>query len=144
MQMNRRQSVKTMGSALLGSTLVGNPMVGTAITHFASASARNQAPSGAAITLESRKALFVDSRFIAQSAGARLRLHPPKKTGERLIESEHPWENATINWFSVLKDGDRYRMWYECYDVPGWPTADDTSFCYAESRDGIHSTYRFF
>jgi hypothetical protein len=28
-------------------------------------------------------------------------------------------------------------MWYECYDVPGWPTEDDTSFCYAESTDGI-------
>ena len=24
--------------------------------------------------------------------------------------------------------------------MPGWPTADDTSFCYAESRDGIHWT----
>ena len=34
----------------------------------------------------------------------------------------------------------KYRMWYECYDVEGWPTADDTSFCYAESRDGIHWT----
>ena len=32
----------------------------------------------------------------------------------------------------------KYRMWYECYDVAGWPTGDDTSFCYSESRDGIH------
>ena len=31
-------------------------------------------------------------------------------------------------------------MWYEAYDVDGWPTANDTSFCYAESRDGIRWT----
>jgi hypothetical protein len=84
--------------------------------------------------------LLVDHEFIAKSEGVRLKAHPPRKTGERLIESEHPWENATLNWFSVLRDGDRYRMWYECYDVEGWPTADDTSFCYAESNDGIRWT----
>jgi hypothetical protein len=86
----------------------------------------------------SEKMLFVDSEFIEKLDGAQLRLHPPRKTGERLIESEYPWESATINWFSVLKDGDKYRMWYECYDIDGWPTADDTSFCYAESTDGVH------
>ncbi len=86
------------------------------------------------------KVLFVDHDFITKSAGVRLKLHPPRKTGERLLESEHPWESATLNWFSVLRDGDKYRMWYECYDVEGWPTADDTSFCYAESNDGFHWT----
>ncbi len=86
----------------------------------------------------SHKMLFVDNEFIEKMEGARLKLHPPRKTGERLIESQHPWESATLNWFSVLQDGDKYRMWYECYDVAGWPTADDTSFCYAESTDGVH------
>lgn len=88
----------------------------------------------------SNKVMFVDHEFIAKSDGVRLKLHPPRKTGERLVESEHPWESATLNWFSVLRDEDRYRMWYECYDVEGWPTADDTSFCYAESTDGIRWT----
>ncbi len=31
-------------------------------------------------------------------------------------------------------------MWYEAYDIDGWPTGDDTSFCYAESVDGKHWT----
>ncbi|MBM4075218.1 MAG: hypothetical protein FJ267_06200, partial [Planctomycetes bacterium] len=84
------------------------------------------------------RVLFVDEAFIAEMDSVKLKLHPPRKTGERLIESEHPWESATLNWFSVLHDGGKYRMWYECYDVEGWPTADDTSFCYAESTDGIH------
>lgn len=86
------------------------------------------------------KILFVDEAFIAKMDGVKLNLHPPRKTGERLIESEHPWESATLNWFSVLHDDATYRMWYECYDVEGWPTPDDTSFCYAESTDGIHWT----
>jgi hypothetical protein len=27
------------------------------------------------------------------------------------------------------------------YDLDGWTTPDDTAFCYAESKDGIHRTY---
>lgn len=84
-----------------------------------------------------RKFLMVDRAFIERSHGVRLRIHPPLKTGERLLESDRPWEDATLNWFSVLKVGRRYRMWYEAYDRAGWPTPDDTSFCLAESTDGI-------
>ncbi|MHB8973409.1 MAG: hypothetical protein ACYC3X_09215 [Pirellulaceae bacterium] len=90
--------------------------------------------------------LFIDRAFFDQSSNVALRLHQPRKTGERNLQYDKPWESATLNWFSILEDQGvvdqeaKYRMWYECYDVPGWPTADDTSFCYAESRDGIHWT----
>ncbi len=94
-------------------------------------------PASDVRSVGSRGILFVDSDFITNARGVRLKLHPPRKTGERLVEAEHPWESATLNWFSVLQDEGRYRMWYECYDVDGWPTADDTSFCYAESTDGL-------
>lgn len=90
------------------------------------------------IDIGTDRILLVDERFLAKAEGVRLKLHPPRKTGERILVSESPWENATLNWFSVLRDGNKFRMWYECYDVEGWPTADDTSFCYAESDDGIH------
>ena len=60
------------------------------------------------------------------------------KTGEHTLEPDKPWESASLNWFSVVDDGGKYRMWYETYDVDGWPTGDDTSFCYAESADGVH------
>lgn len=88
--------------------------------------------------IDASKVLFVDEAFSAKMDDVKLMLHPPRKTGERLIESDQPWENAGLNWFSVLKAGETYRMWSECYDVEGWPTPDDTSFCYAESKDGIH------
>ena len=81
--------------------------------------------------------LFADPRMILSADGVQTRLHPPRKTGERLLISDKPWEDATLNWFSVLHQDGKFRMWYECYDRDGWPTADDTSFCYAESEDGI-------
>ena len=90
--------------------------------------------------------LLIDEAFFDRAENVRLRLHAARKTGEMTLKRERPWESATINWFTVMEDPGvvdreaKYRMWYECYDVEGWPTADDTSFCYAESRDGIHWT----
>jgi hypothetical protein len=98
------------------------------------------------IDVGSRKQLFVDELFFAVSKGVTLKIHPPHKTGEMVLRPEHPWENAALSWFNVIQDPGRidnrakYRMWYAAYDIDGWPTADDTSFCYAESRDGIHWT----
>lgn len=88
----------------------------------------------------SSKQLFIDNLFFESSTNVTLKVHPPVKTGERNLQAEQPWESATLNWFNVLQEGNLCRMWYECYDIEGWPTADDTSFCYAESTDGIHWT----
>ena len=109
--------------------------------------AETPAPS-APINVGGEKQLFIDSLFFETTQGVRLQMNPAIKTGERNLERDRPWESATPNWFSVMEDragtlvsGDhpraRYRMWYECYDIEGWPNLDDTSFCYAESADGI-------
>jgi len=98
------------------------------------------------INVGSDKQLFLDELFFATSKDITLKIQAPRKTGEAILRREHPWESATLNWFNVVQDQGRidrsakYRMWYEAYDVDGWPTADDTSFCYAESRNGIHWT----
>jgi hypothetical protein len=90
--------------------------------------------------------LMIDEKFITDSTNIALVIEPPIKTDELLLTSDKPWESVTLNWFTVLEDKGivdtqaKYRMWYEAYDVKGWPTSDDTSFCYAESRDGIHWT----
>ena len=94
----------------------------------------------------SQRQLFIDATLFDRSHNVAMRLHPPKKTNEKVLQFDKPWESATLNWFNVMEDQGvvdkkaKYRMWYECYDVPGWPTNDDTSFCYAESRDGVHWT----
>ena len=98
------------------------------------------------IDVGSDKQLILDGLFLAKSNGVTLRVQPPRKTGDATLKREHEWESVALNWFSVLQDRGRvdkqakYRMWYEAYDIDGWPTANDTSFCYAESRDGIHWT----
>ena len=93
---------------------------------------------GPVLEVGGQRQLFIDDLFVAVSTNVHLKLHPPRKSGERTLVKDKPWESATLNWFNVMKDGARYRMWYECYDIEGWPTGDDTSFCYAESDDGIH------
>lgn len=89
------------------------------------------------IDVGDQKQLFIDDLFLKQPKQVRLRMHPARKTGERTLEPSQPWENASLNWFSVMRHDDKFRLWYECYDVEGWPTTNDTSFCYAESLDGI-------
>ena len=91
----------------------------------------------AAIDVGGQKQLFIDDLFLKQPRQVKLRMHPATKTGERTLEPNEPWENASLNWFSVMRHEGKFRMWYECYDVEGWPTTNDTSFCYAESMDGI-------
>ena len=99
-----------------------------------------QACAAAPLDIGSEKQLFIDTQFFETSENIALQVNPAFKTEEHNLQADRPWENATLNWFNVMADEDMYRMWYECYDVPGWPTDDDTSFCYAESKDGIHWT----
>jgi hypothetical protein len=131
MSVSRRKFVRTLGAAAGITASLSRMSAPATPGAVRSASAPSVRPIG------SEGHLFADEELISSKDHVSLKLHAPQKTGERLIESEHPWENATLNWFSVVKDADRYRMWYECYDVDGWPTADDTSLCYAESADGI-------
>ncbi len=128
-QKSRRAFIKTITAGT--ACLLSNALP----TAAAQQSSANNVPSQ---RTSSNRILFVDRQHMTAMNGVRLKLHQPVKTGERILESERPWENATLNWFSIIEDQGRYRMWYECYDVDGWPTADDTSLCYAESEDGIH------
>lgn len=104
----------------------------------AAASLHAGADGNAPIDVADRLQMMIDTLFFDSVENITLRIHVPVKTGERTLVSDKPWEDATLNWFSVIEDAGVYRMWYECYDVAGWPTPDDTSFCYAESSDGIH------
>ena len=103
-------------------------------------------PAAEPIDVGSDKQLILDGLFVAESQGVSLKVHSPRKTGEVVLKREYEWESASLNWFNVAQDQGRidrrarFRMWYEVYDIDGWPTADDTSFCYAESRDGVHWT----
>lgn len=90
-----------------------------------------------ALFVGEEKQLFIDDLFFETSENIHLKIHPASKTGEKNLQREKPWESATVNWFTVMEDQGKYRLWYECYDIDGWPTGNDTSFCYAESLDGV-------
>jgi hypothetical protein len=73
--------------------------------------------------------------------GTTLQLHRPTPA-EVVLKREHPWEGIfAFGYMTVLKDGDRYRLYYRTY--PGGEEADGSTnemTCYAESNDGIHWT----
>ena len=58
---------------------------------------------------------------------------PVEKHAVPLFEGEPPWEESSA-WVSVMKDGGRYRMWYNS----GHADHRGLVVSYAESDDGIH------
>ena len=107
--------------------------------------------SASALDIGDRRQVFIDHRFLESSQGVRLRVHPPRKTGELTIAQEHPWESRRVGLYgTVLKVGETYHMWYESLsnfdrDEAGHHTLklerDRNDWrrymCYARSRDGI-------
>ncbi len=92
-----------------------------------------------AADIGSRLELFADRYLIDRLEGAELRLHHPQP-GEVVLRLDRPWEGIVSGYFTVIKDGDRYLMYYR-----GRPTssrADGSAgahevACLAHSRDGI-------
>ena len=88
------------------------------------------------IDVGSRRELFVDDHLVDQLEGdARLHPHKPKGKGVVLTNDE-PWESDWA-YFSVLLDGDLYRMYYRGSHHGADEQARGEPMCYAESTDGI-------
>jgi hypothetical protein len=65
----------------------------------------------------------------------RLELQQPRPGGVAVVY-DRPYEGVFAFYTTVLKDGDKYRMYYRGESAPGRPR----TVCYAESRDGIRWT----
>ena len=59
----------------------------------------------------SRRELFVDHFLIDKLDNARLKLHEPRSEGA-VLHLDKPWEGPFCAYTTVIKDGDRYRMYY--------------------------------
>lgn len=83
-----------------------------------------------------RRELFVDSFLIDSMYGARLVLHEPHDEGVAL-RFDQPWEGPFCGYSTVIRDGDRYRLYYR-----GLRQADGgvEVTCVAESDDGVNWT----
>ncbi len=101
------------------------------------------------IDVGSRLELFVDDFLVEEMSGVELMLHSPQSAGKAL-EFNKPWEGNTSFYVNILKDDDRYRMYYRGSNSPdyvqksllepGEKVGVDHPFTisYAESKDGIH------
>ncbi|MEO5802998.1 MAG: hypothetical protein ABIR24_05675 [Verrucomicrobiota bacterium] len=88
--------------------------------------------------LGSRRELFVDHFLIEKLQNAKLKMHEPRREGVA-IKFDKPWEGGFSCYFTVIKDGELYRMWYRGLPVAIKDGIGDST-CYAESKDGINWT----
>jgi len=86
-----------------------------------------------------RRELFVDDFLIDSMTRVTLKAHQPVRR-EVAITFDKPWEGNGGGYVTVFQDGNRYRMYYHAWQIPG----SDTRFpghrlvmAYAESADGI-------
>ena len=73
---------------------------------------------------------LTDTRF----TDAVLSVNRPDRAGN-VFTADAPWEGNNSCSFSVVRDGDVYRMYYEGRD---WPESHPTVICCAESSDGLN------
>jgi len=90
------------------------------------------------IRIGQRRELFIDDLLIDKLEGCRQELHAPQPQ-EIVFQFDQPWEGIYSGYVTILKDGDRFLMYYR-----GMPRAshdlDTEVTCVAESTDGIHWT----
>lgn len=79
----------------------------------------------------SRRELFVDDWLIEQMQGVSLALHSPTPR-EVALAFDAPWEGRWSAYVTVMRDGDRFRMYYR-----GNPDEQTEVTCLAESTDGV-------
>lgn len=98
------------------------------------------------VAIGSRLELFVDDALVETLTGrAELRLNRPVM-GEVVLETDRPWEgNKCLGYKTYFRDGDRFRMYYQVWNVTLTQEADGevsydespVTIGYAESRDGV-------
>jgi Calcineurin-like phosphoesterase len=90
------------------------------------------------LDIGSRRELFVDHYLIDEHRGTSLKLHKPQPQEVALV-CDAPWEGNTSAYFTLLADGDRFRMYYRGshFDEQAKKSAHQEFTCYAESRDGL-------
>ena len=88
------------------------------------------------VDIGTHRELFVDHYLIDKLEQVHLKLHEPQPA-EIALTFDRPWEGGTSSYYTVLKDGPVYRMYYR--GSSGQPGSDQVT-CYAESSDGIRWT----
>lgn len=88
-----------------------------------------------AVDIGSRRELFIDQHLIERMEGAKLLMHHPQPAGV-VLRFNRPWEGPFCGYVTVIKDGQRYLMYYRGLPEPKDET-DSECTCLAQSGDGI-------
>jgi hypothetical protein len=84
----------------------------------------------------SRRELFLDRWLIDRLDGTELRLQRPIER-EPVLTLDRPWEGAFCGYFTVIKDGTDYHLYYRGSPSAGADGNNGEVTCYAHSTDGI-------
>lgn len=87
----------------------------------------------------SRLELFVDHFLIDELKNTRLILHSPIDQGP-VLYFDKPWEGPFCGYVTILKDKDKFRLYYRGLPKAGKDGSTAETTCYAESIDGINWT----
>lgn len=125
-------------------TLIAKPGVGhvhgledsTPIVDFIAKHSTLQLSTAAPVDIGTRRELFTDRFLFEQLNNLHLQLHEPRDEGP-VLYFDKPWEGPQAGYVTLLKDGDRIRMYYRGISAPGPDGSDHERCCVAESADGI-------
>ena len=89
------------------------------------------------IDIGTNRQLFLDDLIIDTKSGVRRTMHSPTRR-ETVLVGDKPWDEASVAYMSVIRDGDLYRGYYRCYHLGSDQAPKPRHTAYAESLDGIH------
>ncbi len=89
------------------------------------------------LPIKDKREIFVDDYLIARSRNISQVLHDPKNEGI-VLKFDKPWEGNFSAYCTVIKDEDKYRMYYRGVREAKGDGAENEVTCYAESEDGIN------
>jgi hypothetical protein len=88
------------------------------------------------LAIGSRLELLVDHYLIEKLDNCALKLHEPQLAGKAL-QLDAPWEGSFCSYFTVIQDGDHFRLYYRGNPIAKGDGASTETTCMAESKDGI-------
>jgi hypothetical protein len=115
----------------------GGSVIGAGVVLALAAVAGAAEPDRAeAVTLGSRRELFVDRFLIDRLTAAALALERPHDEGIA-VRFDRPWEGSFCGYATLIHDGPLYRLYYRGVPASRGDGNDREVTCYAESKDGI-------
>ena len=93
--------------------------------------------SGNILDIGNQRELFIDYYLISKLIDTKLVLHEPQDKGE-VIRFDKPWEGPFCAYFTIIKENEKFKLFYRGTPKAGADGNKGEVTCYAESKDGIN------